>query len=456
MSDQDRHILGDPLTMKPPEDNEKKVKSEQLASSVSQESKDNDDLENLSKKDEKNIQGASLSEEKLSCFQKESIEHKDKRLSFENSEGNNSNKLSHFRKNDTGLGQPDFAPSGQEKDSISSVSPDEIDKLRKESSDLAMEFEQKLLELEQTGFKLPRGIFRTALWIMVFFGALCGILLINQGLRFAAQVSSLTLPWNILVSIAFLFFMGIILLVIFKVFQKFFRFSRLDRVDLKALNLLAQRKRFQRLAERKKDEARQTLSDYLKDFKVDDSSFQLPGIDSKDREKLIIFRQSLMDKKGYVDSNQWLREFDESFVHILDKAASRRTRVYTKTVAMGTAASPIKFIDQVIVLYASFKLIGELLQIYNLRPAMGQSSLILSRAIIQAYLSGVIGEQAEAGVESFSDYYENIFGEISLSTGISALSDTTRFILPKVSQGALNGFLIWRLARQARKMLRPI
>ncbi|MFN2267873.1 MAG: DUF697 domain-containing protein, partial [Desulfonatronovibrio sp.] len=247
-----------------------------------------------------------------------------------------------------------------------------------------------------------------------------------------------------------------ILLVIFKIFQKLFRFSKLTKIDLKALNLLAQRKRFQRLAEKKKDEAKQTLSDYLEDFKIDDSNFQMPGIDSRDREKLIISRQSLMDKKGYVDSDQWLREFDESFVRMLDQAASKRTRVYTKTVAMGTAASPIKFIDQIIVLYASFKLIGELLQIYNLRPAMGQSSLILSRAIIQAYLSGVIEEQAEAGVESFSDYYENIFGEISLATGISAVSDATRFILPKVSQGALNGFLIWRLARQARKMLRPI
>ncbi|MFN2342934.1 MAG: DUF697 domain-containing protein, partial [Desulfonatronovibrio sp.] len=405
---------------------------------------ENDGSENSSRKDEKNNRGLSLSEEKSSCFQKES------------SESNNANKFSHLRENDTGLGQPDFEPSAQEKEDISSVSADEIDRLKKESADLTMEFEQKLLELEQTGFKLPRGIFRTAMWIMVFLGALCGIFLINQGLRFAAQVSSLTLPWNILVSTAFLFFVGMILLVIFKIFQKLFRFSKLTKIDLKALNLLAQRKRFQRLAEKKKDEARQTLSDYLEDFKIDDSNFQMPGIDSKDREKLIIFRQSLMDKKGYVDSDQWLREFDESFVRMLDQAASKRTRVYTKTVAMGTAASPIKFIDQIIVLYASFKLIGELLQIYNLRPAMGQSSLILSRAIIQAYLSGVIEEQAEAGVESFSDYYENIFGEISLATGISAVSDATRFILPKVSQGALNGFLIWRLARQARKMLRPI
>lgn len=456
MSDQDRHILGDPLAVRPPENNERQEKSDQRAKSVSEESNDNYDLENLSKGDEKNIQGRSLGKEDLSDFQKELTEYKDRSLTSGKSESNNSRQFSHFRKNDTGLGQPDFEPSDQEKDSIHPVSSDEVDKLKKESSDLAMEFEQKLLEFERTGFKLPRGIFHTALWIMLFLGALCGIFLINQGLRFAVQVSSLTVPWNVLVSTIFLFFIGIILLVIFKVFRKFFRFRKLTKIDIKALNLLAQRKRFQRLAEKKKDEARQILSDYLKDFNVEDSNFQLPGIKKRDREKLIIFRQSLMDKKGYIDNDQWLREFDESFVHMLDKAASKRTRIFTKTVAMGTAASPIKFIDQIIVLYASFKLIGELLQIYNLRPAMGQSSLILSRAIIQAYLSGVIGEQAEAGVESFSDYYENIFGEISLATGVSAVSDATRFILPKVSQGALNGFLIWRLARQARKMLRPI
>jgi len=361
-----------------------------------------------------------------------------------------------IRKKDTGLGQPDFEPISQDRQNIKNISHEEMDSLRLDQEDLRRQFEEKLLEFEKTGIRIPVAIYRTVLWIMIFTGAVLGLFMIVQGVRFAGQVSSLAFPWNVLATALFLFFLGIILLVVVMVLKKFLAFKTLARIDLKALNKLAERKRFQQLAQRKKDEARGVLAGYLQDYNINDPRTAVPGLEKADLKKLVLFRQSLMDKKGYVDSARWLREFNESFVHVLDKAARKRIRAYTSTVAVGTAASPVKFIDQMIVLYASLKLIGELLEIYNLRPAFGQSALILSRAIIQAYLSGVIGEQSETGVEAFSDYYESIFGEISFATGISAATDATRFILPKVSEGALNGFLIWRLGRQAQKMLRPL
>ncbi len=361
-----------------------------------------------------------------------------------------------IRKNDTGLGQPDFEPSFEEMENIKTVSREDVDRIRQEQDDLRRQFEEKLLEMEKTGIRIPGAIYRIALWAMIFIGAVLGLFMVNQGVRFAGLVASLSVPWNIIAIAAFLLFLGMILLVIAKVAGKFLAFKKLARVDLKALNLLAERKRFQQLAQQKKDEAKGVLARYLLDYDVGDPKVALPGLEKGERVKLISFRQSLTDKKGYIDSDKWLKEFDESFVHILDKAARKRIRAYTRTVAVGTAASPIRFIDQIIVLYASLKLINELLEIYNLRPAFGQSATILSRAIIQAYLSGVIGEQSEAGVEAFSDYYESIFGEISFATGISAATDATRFILPKVSEGALNGFLIWRLGKQAQRMVRPI
>ncbi len=361
-----------------------------------------------------------------------------------------------IRQNDTGLGQPEFEPSAEEKHNITNVSREDLDRLRQDQDDIQRQFEEKLLELEKTGFRIPGAIYRTVLWTMIFIGGILGLFMVNQGVRFAGQVTSLPLPWNIVAALAFLFFLGIIFVVIVRIAWKFMAFKKLTRVDIKALNFLAQRKKFQKLAARKKDEARKIMVDYLQDFNLDDPKMAVPGLEKVELKKLGSFKQSLVDKKGFMDSAQWLKEFDESFVHVLDKAARKRIRSYTRTVALGTAASPIKFIDQMIVLYASLKLIGELLVIYNLRPAFGQSAAILSRAIIQAYLSGVIGEQSEAGAEAFSEYYESIFGEISFATGVSAVTDATRFILPKVSEGALNGFLIWRLGRQAQRMLRPL
>ncbi len=360
------------------------------------------------------------------------------------------------RKNDSGLGQPDFKPSSAQRQNIKTVSREEMDRLRQDEEDLSRQFEEKMLELERTGIRIPGSVYRFALWAMIFIGAVLGLFMVNQGVRFAGQVSSLAFPWNILAAAFFLFFLGIILLVIARISHKFLAYKKMARVDLKALNVLAQRKRFQQLALKKKDEARKVLLGYLLDYNVSDPKVVIPGLEKGKLEKLGSIRQSLIDKNEYTDSDKWLKDFDESFVHVLDKAAGKRIRAYARTVAVGTAASPVKIIDQMVVLYASLKLIGELLQIYNLRPAFGQSAAILSRAIIQAYLSGVIGEQSEAGVEAFSEYYESIFGEISFATGISAATDATRFILPKVSEGALNGFLIWRLGKRAGRLVRPI
>lgn len=361
-----------------------------------------------------------------------------------------------IRENDTGLGQPDFAPDSEEKKNMKWVDDEEINRLRQEQDDMSKLFQQKLRELEKTGIKIPAFLYRFVLWFMLFVIAFMGIFLLNQMVRFWSEVSSLTAPWNIVASSFFILFLTLLFGVLFKISLSFLKYRKLARIDIKALNILAQRREFQLLAQNKKDEAMKILTEYLTEYHTVNSEDSLPGMDKKQMERLKAFRTSLMDKSGYMNSTEWLKEFEESFIYTLDLATRKRIRAYARNVAVGTAASPIKFIDQMIVLYASLRLISEIMQIYSLRPAAGQSTVVLFRAIIQAYLSGVIGEQTEAGVEAFSEYYESIFGEISFAAGMSAVTDATRFMLPKVSEGALNGFLIWRLGRQAQRMVRPV
>ncbi len=363
-------------------------------------------------------------------------------------------KDSSFRMMDTGLGQPDPAPGPE--DEMYEVSAEEIEELRREQEKLRKQFEEKLLELEQTGIKIPRAVYRFVMWAAIFLAAIIGLFLINQAVRFAAQIQALSIPWNILAISGTVLFSAVILVVLGKLIGKFLALRSMTRIDLKALNLLAERRRYRYLAEQKKEEAKGVLSGYLKDYKLGDREGAALGLDKQELVRLHSHRRNLLDSSGNADSAHWLRELDETFIHILDRTARKRIRTYTRAVALGTAASPIRFIDQMIVLYASLKLINELMQIYSLRPAMGQSMTILARSIIQAYLSGLIGEHAEAGVDTLGDYYESIFGEISLTTGISAATDAARFIMPKAGEGALNGFLVWRLGKHAQKMIRPL
>ncbi len=356
--------------------------------------------------------------------------------------------------NDTGLGRPDPEPDPEAE--LEQVSAEDIQQLRQEQEELQRQFEEKLLELEKTGLKIPGFISKVALWVGVFLGAVLGLFLLNQGLRFAGQISGLDLPWNALAIAGFALFVGVILLIAIRLANRLLAFRSLTRFDLKALNLLAERRRFRLLAEKKQQEARTILTGYIQDFGPQQIKDRVIGLKTEERSGLLACRDRLLDSQGYMDAASWLQDFEANFVQVLDKTARSRIRAYTRSVALGTAASPIKFIDQLIVLYAAFKMISELMQIYNLRPALGQSAAILARSIIQAYLSGVIGEQSEAGLESFADYYESIFGEISFATGLSAATEATRYILPKASEGALNGFLLWRLGRQAQRMVRPL
>ena len=378
----------------------------------------------------------------------------DEQPDSEDQNGREEEKDSSFRRMDTGLGQPDPAPGPEAE--MSDVSAEEIEELRREQEKLRRQFEEKLLELEQTGIKIPRAVFRFVMWAAIFLAAVLGLFIINQGVRFAVQIQALSVPWNILAISGTVLFSAVILVVTGKLIGKFLALRSMTRIDLKALNLLSERRRYRYLAEQKKEEAKEVLAGYLKDYKLDDREGSALGLDKQDIVRLHSHRRNLLDSSGYADSAHWLKELDETFVHILDRTARKRIRTYTRAVALGTAASPIRFIDQMIVFYASLKLISELTQIYSLRPAMGQSVTILARSIIQAYLSGLIGEHAEAGVDTLGDYYENIFGEISLTTGISAATDAARFIMPKAGEGALNGFLVWRLGKHAQKMIRPL
>ncbi|EFI33571.1 hypothetical protein Dthio_PD0905 [Desulfonatronospira thiodismutans ASO3-1] len=388
--------------------------------------------------------------------EQESREQKDQDARQVEGSGKTGNETSDagYRRRDSGLGQPDPEP-GRDHD-VRDVSPEEMQELRREQEKLKRQLEEKMLDLERTGIRIPRVIYRTALWTAVFLGAVLGLFLVSQGVRFAGQVAALNMPWNILAVSGFALFSAMILMVIIKLAGRFLAFRSLSKVDINALKMLAQRRRFRWLAQQKQDEAREVLAGYLKDYKVKDVDADTLGLDRQELARIDSYRQNLLDSYGHLDSATWLKQMDETFVHALDRAANRRIRLYSRNVGLGTAASPIKFIDQLIVLYASLKLISELLQIYNLRPAMGQSLTILARSIIQAYLSGIIGEHSEAGVETFGDYYESIFGEISFATGVSAAADATRYALPKAGEGALNGFLVWRLGRHARRMVRPI
>ena len=117
-----------------------------------------------------------------------------------------------------------------------------------------------------------------------------------------------------------------------------------------------------------------------------------------------------MAKKRLLDSSrprthgEGLEDFQEEFQGVLDHVAGRRIKQYALRVGAGTAASPIAMVDRMIVLYGCTAMVKDLFAVYHLRPALGQTVVILSRAVVQTYLSGMIEEAAETAVDAGADF----------------------------------------------------
>ncbi len=358
-----------------------------------------------------------------------------------------------FREGDTGLGQPDYIPTSEQRENIHTLSEDETKRLYQENEKVQLELEKKLADIERAGTRIPKIVLSVFGWTLVFISAILSLFMLNQGLELYFRISVLSIPFNYVALSFFLILCFLVFYVIFKVFRLFFKFKSNTNIDLKALTVLEERTKLRLLAKELNDSAKGELTKYVTDYNMGYILNISPEMNNNGIKELENYKNNLLGEKSYINSSEWLKDFKNTFVQTLDMVANKQIKVYTKAVSIGTAASPVKFIDQMIVMYSSFKLINDLILIYNLRPAFGQSATIIARSIIQAYLSGVIGETFESGGQMVSEHImENTYGDLGASIGSGFIGT----LAPKIAEGGLNGFLVYRLGKQAQKMLRPI
>lgn len=355
-----------------------------------------------------------------------------------------------YRLNDKGLGMPDFKPEGAR-----TLSDEETARHQKElEEELRREFTQKLNEYDNDKgiFRLPKGIMRASLTLLLIVVGVLGLFLVVETVNFANQIGGLMRPFNY-IAIFFALVFGVLLVwVILRLIVLFFRLKRTQSVNLKALEILAERQRWQKLAEDHAQAARTRFEEYLKDYGLDgnkrENQFFALGFTKEDLHRLVSAKNELLNPEEEVSAGSWLKLFKSSFQDVLDEGAQRRARQYALRVSVGTAVSPIKFIDQFIVLYSGIAMVKDLCVIYNLRPGFGQSAVILSRSIVNTYLSGVVSESAGQAADSISGW----LGEI---TGVLG-SGFTRFVGARATEAALNGFLLWRLSKRTIALLRLV
>lgn len=209
------------------------------------------------------------------------------------------------------------------------------------------------------------------------------------------------------------------------------------------------------MAIEKQGKARKLLVKYLRTYPKSTSDRKRMlnlGMTAEEWSRLMEAKGRLLDSSRPLTHSDWLDDFRSEFQGLLDEVSRRRIKQYAVRVGAGTAASPIAMVDQMIVLYGCSGVVKDLLTIYQLRPAFGQTAVILSRGVVQTYLSGMVEDAMEPLADMGADSLSEFAGE-----GASILTGTVgRAVGAKAAEAALNGWLLHRLGRRVMTQLQPI
>ena len=337
------------------------------------------------------------------------------------------------------------------------LSDEEIEETRRpEDEELRRQFEEGVRRIEAVDarFELPAGVRRALIWAGCALVSVLGLVLVSQTAAVIAGIGSLPVPFDWIVGTLAVVFAGILSWLLVQLVLMLVRLQRNPSVDLHAVRTLQERRHMQDLATEYAEKAQGELRSYLEKYPVDGDArrrLMVLGLTERGCDDLAEAKRFLLADDEPLPPDDWLETFRRRFQSILDRVAENRAKGYAFKVGLGTALSPLAAIDRAVVLYACMALIKELAFLYGLRPAFGQSVAILARSILQTLLGGLLQDASEAAADT-------LWSEVSESLGDVAMRIPASIprVGAKATEGAVNGFLIWRLGKQAISLLQPV
>lgn len=355
-----------------------------------------------------------------------------------------------LRDGDSGLGLPDPTPRQSRRLKVEET---EAYLTRCEAEDRA-QFDKKLAELEAaaSSFEIPAGIRSFAGKALLLVGCLMGLFLVTQIAHGVADIAKLPTSMQWVLGMALAAVGSVVLYFTGRILWMYVRLQHHKQINIKALSIIAERRHMQAIAEEKSSQARKAFVTYLRDYpltKWGPEKCKAMGIEAGDFEQLRATRLRLLDGAYGHTSRQWLEDFGTNFQAILDKAAESRVGAYAMKAGLATSTSPNALLDQMIIIYSCTGMVHDLMKLYNLRPAVGQTGAILVQAILHAYLSGVLDSVTETATNSLGDTLGHM-------AGMTATLPVAKFVSARLAEGTLNGLLVRRLGRQTIRLLQPV
>ena len=368
------------------------------------------------------------------------------------------------RDDDSGLGDPrhqDPSPGGPGGRPLSRAELEKRDRIERERE--AAEALRALESADAGVLRLPTAVVTTLAWALMAVASVFGLVLVAQGAAAVGAIQALPTPFSWIAGGVAVASAGVLAYLIVRLGLLVARVRRTPSLDLKLLGALDQRRRWQYLAVQRADDARCALRSHLKDYDV---RFVRRYLGDADGARIEDVRRKLVDDSDDRSSVEWLEAFGR-FQAVLDGVAARRVRSYAIRVGLGTAASRFAVLDQVIVLSACLALLKELLSLYGLRPSALQTGVLLARAVVTTYLSGVVHDVSEDVAHATADgagtadgladdgVFKDLVGKLGAGEAVGA-AGVLAPLAGRAAEAAVNGLLVARLGTSAVRLVQPI
>ena len=171
-------------------------------------------------------------------------------------------------------------------------------------------------------------------------------------------------------------------------------------------------------------------------------------------DKISTFKNNIdsLLKEENVGEEKWIEDCNRLFVQVIDDCAKSLVKTYALQVALKTAIIPYGFLDAFTVAVNSVYMVEDLCRLYFVRGGKLQSFILALKILFNVFIAAKIEDQIDYAGEKFFSSLKEI---CEASVG-KIFSKVLGAVFKRTAEGAVNGFLFYRIGIATISMLRPI
>jgi hypothetical protein len=248
-----------------------------------------------------------------------------------------------------------------------------------------------------------------------------------------------------------------------------------QKITLRGIDILNERVQLRQLVADETEQAFQVVLAHLDEYYKKPHELNRIGFNAEQAAELLKSRLNLIKLVNRIGPGDWLKLFRQDFQSIVDQAADACIKRHALGVGVKVAGLPIALVETAVVLHGGFTMIGELCEIYRLRPGASRTLIVTGWVAIQGLIAGRVDEWTGNEAESWKHQFDQHFAasEAVVSSAHEVGAETIHGaagavihtmgdvpfagrLLKRVAKGSVQSLLLWRLGRLAQRWLRMV